>query len=150
MKESKGDRIDSRLKQSWQIVNRMYYAESVKHQGSIQGAFFLMNVDAEEGSYASDIAPKMGMKSSSLSRMIKALEDGRLIVRKSDKKDKRKVKIVLTDKGKRDRVLAEDVVRKFNTLIEEKIGAERKEEFMRTLSDISAIAEERLNDLKIG
>src|SRR4249919_3825074 len=91
--------VDSKLKTSWQIISRMYNAEATQYGGSIAIGHFLLNIDSHEGAYASDIAPRLGMESTFLSRIISTLEKEKLIVRKSDKEDKRKVKITLTQKG---------------------------------------------------
>ncbi|MBA3971064.1 MAG: winged helix-turn-helix transcriptional regulator [Bacteroidetes bacterium] len=135
--------IDSKLKSAWQIISRMYNAEAAQYGGSIAIGHFLLNIDSDEGAYASDIAPKLGMESTSLSRIIKALEDEKLIIRKADKTDKRKVKIILTQKGKENKELAKKIVRNFNSEIENKIGKNKIEEFLKTVSDIISLAEER-------
>ncbi len=45
--------IDSKLKKVWQIISRMYNAEAVQYGGSIAIGHFLLNIDSEEGTYAS-------------------------------------------------------------------------------------------------
>jgi len=135
--------IDSKLKKVWQIISRMYNAEAVQYGGSIAIGHFLLNIDSEEGIYASDIAPLLGMESTSLSRIIKALEKEKLIIRKSDKLDKRKVKIILTAKGKKNKDLAKNIVRNFNSELEEKIGKKKIKSFLKTVNEITQFAEER-------
>ena len=136
--------IDSKLKNGWQIVSRMYNAEAMKYGGSIAIGHFLLNIDSKEGSYASDIAPKLGMETTSLSRIIKTLEDGGLIIKQADTTDKRKVKLLLTEKGRENKELAKNIVRKFNILVEEKIGKERIDEFYKTIDEITQLAEQQL------
>lgn len=135
--------IDSKIKTSWQIIGRMYNAEAAQYGGSIAIGHFLLNIDSDEGAYASEIAPMLGMESTSLSRIIKALENEKMIIRKSDKNDKRKVKIILTQKGKENKELAKNIVRNFNSELENKIGKNRIEEFIKTITEISQFAEER-------
>lgn len=141
--------VDSKLKSAWQIISRMYNAEAAQYGGSIAIGHFLLNIDSEEGAYASDIAPRLGMESTSLSRIIKALEDEKLIIRKADKEDKRKVKIILTQKGKENKELAKKIVRNFNSEIESKIGKNKIEEFLKTVNDIISLAEEKNKTLKM-
>lgn len=149
MKEKKyTETVDSKLKTAWQLIARMYNAEAVKHGGTIAIAHFLLNIDSTEGSYASDVAPLLGMESTSLSRIIKALEEEKLIIRKSDRMDKRKVKILLTDKGKKNKELAKQIVRNFNTLVEEKIGKKELAFFFKIITDITELAEEQYRSLK--
>lgn len=104
MEKKYTETVDSKLKAAWQLISRMYNAEAVKYGGTIAIGHFLLNIDSHEGSYASDIAPLLGMENTSLSRIISTLEKEKLIIRKSDKEDKRKVKILLTEKEKNKRV----------------------------------------------
>jgi MarR family transcriptional regulator, organic hydroperoxide resistance regulator len=90
----------------------------------------------------------LGMESTSLSRIIKTLESEKLIVRKNDKNDKRKVKIILTPKGKENKELAKNIVRNFNSEIENRIGKKRIEDFLKTINEITQLAEERLKSNK--
>jgi DNA-binding MarR family transcriptional regulator len=142
--------IDSKIKTSWQIISRMYNAQAAQYGGSIAIGHFLLNIDSEEGAYASEIAPMLGMESTSLSRIIKTLEREKMIVRKSDKTDKRKVKIILTQKGKENKELAKNIVRNFNSELESLLGKNKIEEFIKTISDISQFAEEKHRQIKQG
>jgi len=140
--------IDSKLKTAWQVVSRMYNAEAIMHDGTIAMAHFLLNVDSQEGSYASDIAPQLGMESTSLSRIILSLEEKKLIQRIPDKTDKRKIKIKLTAKGKAQKELAKNIVRNFNHLVEVKLGKEKLSHFFKVIDDIIELAEERSKLIK--
>jgi len=135
--------IDSKLKTAWQMVSRMYNAEALLHGGSISMAHFLLNINSQEGSYASDIAPQLGMESTSLSRIIQSLEEKKLIQRIADKTDKRRIKIVLTQKGKTQKDLAKNIVRNFNHIVELKIGKGKVQEFFKIIDQITELAEER-------
>ena len=140
--------IDSKLKSAWQTVSRMYNTEASLHDATIAMAHFLLNVDSHEGSFASDIAPQLGMESTSLSRIILSLEEKKLIIRKSDKTDKRKILITLTKKGIEQKELAKNTVRNFNQLVEIKIGKKRIEDFFKTIDEITELAEHRNKILK--
>lgn len=147
-KKKHTETIDSKLKTAWQVVSRMYNAEAIMHKGTFAMAHFLLNVDSLEGSYASDIAPQLGMESTSLSRIIVSLEAKKLIQRIPDKEDKRKIKIKLTAKGKAQKELAKNIVRNFNQQVEAKIGKKRIGDFFKTIDDIVALAEERSKSIK--
>lgn len=140
--------IDSKLKTTWQLVSRMYNAEAILHDATLAMAHFLLNVDSHEGAYASDIAPQLGMESTSLTRIIRSLEEKKLITRIREKADKRKTRLVLTAKGKAQKELAKNIVRNFNHLAEIKIGKERIADLFRTLDEISLLAEERSKLIK--
>jgi DNA-binding MarR family transcriptional regulator len=143
MSKKHTETVDSKLKTCWQVVSRMYNAEAALHDLTISMGHFLLNIDSHEGAYASDIAPALGMESTSLSRITSSLEKKKLIQRVPDRRDGRKIKIVLTAKGKSAKELAKNVVRNFNHMVEIKIGKARMKEFYRTMEEISALAEER-------
>ena len=109
---------------------------------------FILNIDSTEGAYASDIAPRLGMEGSSLSRIIQTLENEQFIIKISDSRDKRKVKLMLTDRGREHKELAKDNVRAFNRIVEEKIGSKRKDEFFEVLDIITDLAENQLKKVK--
>ena len=129
MSKKHTETIDSKLKTAWQVVSRMYNAEASLHDLTIAMGHFLLNIDSHEGSYGSDIAPLLGMESTSLSRITQSLENKKIIVRVPDKTDGRKIKIMLTPKGKSAKELAKNVVRNFNHMIEIKLGKEKIEDF---------------------
>ncbi len=140
--------IDSKLKTTWQVVSRMYNAEALLHDATIAMGHFLLNVDSHEGSYASEIAPALGMEGTSLSRLILSLEEKKMIQRIPDKADKRKTKIILTKKGIMQKELAKNTVRNFNHMAELKIGRESLAEFFNVLDNIAELAEQRYKLLK--
>ncbi|MBI2721276.1 MAG: winged helix-turn-helix transcriptional regulator [Bacteroidetes bacterium] len=143
MSKKHTETIDSKLKSAWQQVSRMYNAEAFLLGGNISMAHFLLNVDSKEGSYASDIAPHLGMESTSLSRIILSLEEKKLIQRLPDKKDKRRIKILLTAKGKTHKERAKNIVRNFNQLVEFHLGKHKISAFYKTIDEIILLAEKR-------
>ena len=97
--------VDFHLRSTLFAMRRMYNTLATEN-GITQGiGYALINI-GKEGVPATKIAPMMGMTSSSLSRLLKKMEDDDLIYRKSDNGDKRVVKIFVTEKGRelRDRV----------------------------------------------
>jgi DNA-binding MarR family transcriptional regulator len=150
MEKKYTETVDSKIKTTWQLISRMYNAEAAQYGGSIAIGHFLLNIDSNEGAYASDIAPLLGMESTSLSRIIKTLEKEKMIIRKNDKTDKRKVKIILTEKGKKNKELAKQIVRNFNASIEDKIGKKNLSLFSKIMTDITELAEQQYRTLKQG
>ncbi|QXV65371.1 MarR family transcriptional regulator [Mucilaginibacter achroorhodeus] len=108
--------IDYFLKIVWQTVaNR--YNQTVTEFGFTQSiGYLLINID-EEGTTVSQAAALLGLKSTSLSRMLNQLEQAGLIYRASNQGDKRSVKIYLTDLGKEKRQIAKNVVKQFNNYL---------------------------------
>ncbi|WP_317898416.1 MarR family winged helix-turn-helix transcriptional regulator [Aurantibacillus circumpalustris] len=143
MSKKHTETVDSKLKTAWQVVSRMYNAEASLHDLTISMGHFLLNIDSHDGIYGSDLAPLLGMESTSLSRITLSLEKKKLIQRIPDKEDGRKMKIVLTTKGKAAKELAKNVVRNFNHLVEVKIGKNKVDDFFKTMDEITALAEHR-------
>jgi DNA-binding MarR family transcriptional regulator len=148
MEKPHTETVDSMIKTSWQRISRMYNTVAIQYGGSVAIGYFLLNINSKEGSYASDIAPLLGMESTSLSRIIKTLETEKMIIRKIDKNDKRKVKLLLTAKGKKNKELAKQIVRNFNKKIEKTIGRKNVVVFLKTLTDISELADQQYRILK--
>jgi MarR family transcriptional regulator, organic hydroperoxide resistance regulator len=148
MKRGYTETIDSKLKTAWQAVSRMYNAEAILHDGTFAMSHFLLNIDSQEGSFASDIAPRLGTESTSLSRIIQSLEEKKLIRRIPEKADKRKIKIILTAKGKEKKELAKSIVKNFNQKVELVLGKEKLLGFFETIDKITELAEERSKNLK--
>lgn len=140
--------IDSKLKTAWQIISRMYNAEAIKHDITIAIGHFLLNVDSQHGAFASDIAPRLGTEDTSLSRLIASLEQTGLIERLGDKTDKRRMRILLTEKGKQKKEVSKNVVRNFNRLARERIGKDRIDTFLTTLDEITNLAKEHYEQVK--
>src|SRR6478609_11340813 len=108
--------IDYFLKIVWQTVaNR--YNQTVTEFGFTQSiGYLLINID-EEGTTVSQAAALLGLKSTSLSRMLNQLEQSGLIYRASNQGDKRSVKIYLTPLGIEKRKQARVVVKQFNNYL---------------------------------
>jgi len=131
--------IDYFLKIVWQTVaNR--YNQLVTDFGITQSiGYLLINIDEQEGTTVSQAAALLGLKSTSLSRMLNQLEDTGLIYRESNQGDKRSVKIYLTDLGKEKRHLARAVVKQFNNYLNDHIKEADKEYLIEMLKKINQL-----------
>jgi DNA-binding MarR family transcriptional regulator len=130
--------IDYFLKIVWQTVaNR--YNQLVTEFGITQSiGYLLINID-EEGTTVSQAAALLGLKSTSLSRMLNQLEQTGLIYRESNKGDKRSLKIYLTDLGKEKRQLAKSVVKQFNNYLNAHISDADKQYLTEMLKKINQL-----------
>jgi DNA-binding MarR family transcriptional regulator len=109
--------IDYFLKIVWQTVANRYNALVVDFGITQSIGYLLINIDEEEGTTVSNVAALLGLKSTSLSRMLNQLEKTGLIYRESNQGDKRSVKIYLTPLGKEKRQLARMVAKQFNNYL---------------------------------
>ena len=113
--------IDASLRTTWNAVSKMYNREASKFNSTMAMGFALLNIDPE-GITSSSLGPKLGMESTSLSRLLKSMEDKKLIERLPNPSDGRSVLIFLTNFGKEKRVDSRAVVLNFNNLIENKLS----------------------------
>ena len=91
----------------------------------------------------------MGMKATSLSRILKKMEEDDLICRKSDEKDGRLVFIHLTEEGMKKKKIAKKVVKDFNQFILENVNKKHLSSFFSIMENIGTLTEEYKN-LKIA
>jgi DNA-binding MarR family transcriptional regulator len=120
--------VDYHLRSTLFAMRRMYNTMASEN-GITQGiGYALINI-GRKGVPATKIAPMMGMTSSSLSRLLKKMEDDGLIYRKSNGVDKRVVKIFVTEKGLDLREQVRDAVVSFNKKLLDQITAEERKAF---------------------
>ena len=113
--------IDASLRTTWNAVSKMYNREASKFNSTMAMGFALLNIEPE-GTTSSSLGPKLGMESTSLSRLLNSMEDKKLIERLPNPSDGRSVLIFLTTFGKEKRVDSRAVVLNFNNLIENKLS----------------------------
>ncbi|MEO3405383.1 MarR family transcriptional regulator [Mucilaginibacter sp. CAU 1740] len=131
--------IDYFLKIVWQtMANR--YNQLVTEFGITQSiGYLLINIDETEGTTVSQAAALLGLKSTSLSRMLNQLETTGLIYRESNAGDKRSVKIYLTPLGKEKRHQARVIVRQFNNYLDANISEADKNHLIETLKKLNKL-----------
>jgi len=131
--------IDYFLKVVWQSVANTYNQIATGFGITQAIGYALINIH-EEGTAVSQIASLMGVKSTSLSRMLNNMEELGLIFREADPDDKRSVKIFLTETGKAKRKQAKDVVRKFNEYLNQQICEADRKQLIETLNKVNQLA----------
>ena len=113
--------IDASLRTTWNAVSKMYNREASKFDSTMAMGFALLNIEAE-GTPSSSLGPKLGMESTSLSRLLKSMENKKMIKRVPNPSDGRSVLIFLTPFGKEKRDDSRLVVLNFNHVIENQLS----------------------------
>lgn len=113
---SRNNTIDYYLKTAWQSVANSYNQVASKVGLTQASGYVLINIH-KEGTAVSQIANLLGVRSTSLSRMLNGMEEQGLIFRAASSQDKRSVKVFLTDLGMEKRAAAKDIVREFNSYL---------------------------------
>ena len=131
--------IDYYLKAAWQSAANKY--NQIASQFGITQAtgYVLINIH-KEGTPVSQIANLLGVKTTSLSRILNNLEGLGLIYRETNSADKRSVKVFLTALGQEKRERAKDVVRKFNAYLDQHLSDEERASTIHTLKRINQLA----------
>ncbi|MGD1841753.1 MAG: MarR family transcriptional regulator, partial [Thermonemataceae bacterium] len=60
--------VDYNIKAAWHAISRMYNAQAAKYDITASIGFILLNIDAEEGTPATKIAPLYGLEARSITR----------------------------------------------------------------------------------
>jgi MarR family transcriptional regulator, organic hydroperoxide resistance regulator len=141
MQDKKKQSLDFSVKAAWLAISKMYNAMGADFGITHSNGYVLLNIDKENGTPATKIAPLMGMEARSLSRMLKSMEDEGWIYRKLDKKDKRKVLICLTDTGRAKREFARQAVKEFNRKVKEQLDPEQLATFFHVIDKITEVVE---------
>jgi DNA-binding MarR family transcriptional regulator len=130
--------VDYFLKVVWQNVSNTYnqIAGGIGITQAI--GYVLINIEAE-GTAVSALAALLGVKATSLSRMLNNMEELGLIYRETAVGDKRSVKVFLTPFGIEKRKLASNVVIKFNEYLNEKLTTKEKEQLILTLDKVNQL-----------
>lgn len=132
--------IDFHIKSNWLGIAALYNQLALKYDLTQATGFVLLNID-KGGTAATKIAPIMGMRNTSLSRILKKMEEDGLIKREPDATDKRSVKVYLTDKGSDKKQLAKKVVKMYNQYILSQISEEEKACFFQVMERIGKLTE---------
>ena len=137
MKKQKS--IDHELRATWQAIAKMYNEQAAKHESTMSTAFVLLNIDSEKGTPSTALGPLMGMEPTSLSRILKNMEDKGAISREKNPDDGRSVIIKLTPYGKEMRSVSKGHVYQFNNKVKEYITEEELENFFKVTSTINKL-----------
>ncbi len=131
--------VDYNIKSLWHGISRMYNQFGTPYDITASTGFVLLNIDVEEGTPATKIAPSLGMESRSLTRMLKAMEDKGWVYREKDSTDGRSVRIFLSDLGKEKRELSRRAVKEFNKKVQSLVEQDKMQVFFEVLSEVGNI-----------
>ena len=131
--------IDYLLRTTWLAVNKMYNEEAAKFDSTMATGFTLLSIDPENGTPSTSLGPIMGMEATSLSRILKKMDELGLIERKPNPEDGRGVLIHLTEFGREKREYSRDRVLTFNDTIKEHVSEEKLKHFQEVTETINEL-----------
>jgi len=130
--------IDYLLKVAWQNVANTYNQVASGFGITQAIGYVLINID-KDGTAVSQLAGLLGVKATSLSRMLSNMEESGLIYREAAAGDKRSVKVFLTDYGREKRQLAKGVVRSFNEYLNTNLTIQEKNHLVKGLQKLNKL-----------
>jgi DNA-binding MarR family transcriptional regulator len=132
------NKIDQHIKATWHSMFKMYNQIAAKYDSTQATGLVLLNI-SKEGTPSTSIAPSLGMEATSMSRIMKTLEDNGLIYREQDKVDRRMVRVFLTEFGVEKRKLAKRAVSGFNELITEAVDEDKLKTFFEVMASVNGV-----------
>jgi len=138
----KSKTIEYALRSTWQLVTTMYNEKAMRYDATMTMAFTLLSIDPD-GTPSTALGPKMGMESTSLSRLLNTMEERGYIERQPNPEDGRGVLIFLTEQGKEKRALSRNTVLEFNNGLLENIAPEKIEHFYEVIDAIKEQVEKK-------
>lgn len=140
--------VDYHIKATWHAIARMYNSGAGKFGLSVATGYILLNIDSEQGTPSTKIAPLLGLEARSITRSLKNLEEEGYIYKLQDEKDKRFFRIFLTNKGKQARELSRKGVIRFNEAVQTLISKEQLEQFFAVIQTINQVIEQQGQQLE--
>ncbi|EON75728.1 Transcriptional regulator, MarR family [Lunatimonas lonarensis] len=135
----KEETFDFHIKSCWHSISRMYNQQAAKEEITASMGYVLINIHSKEGTPATKIAPMLGLEPRSLTRVLKAMEEKRLVERKPDPGDRRSVRIFLTEEGKLKKTKAIETVMDFNLSVKEALTEEEALSFFTIFQKINEV-----------
>ncbi len=135
--------VDYNFKVTWHAITKMYNAYGAPFDITASTGFVLLNIDVDNGTPATKIAPLLGMESRSLTRMLKTFEEKGWIEKKPDPVDGRSVRIFLTPLGIEKRELSRLSVKEFNRKVREDVSDDQMEVFLEVVTKINNIIDDK-------
>jgi DNA-binding MarR family transcriptional regulator len=142
--------IDFHLRWAWHSIARLYNTQAEKHGLTMSIGYVLLNIDQKIGTPSTKLGPKMGMEPRSLTRTLKVMEEQGLIMRKGDKTDRRMVRIMLTETGRKKRDISKQAVYRFNEYMQERIAASKLNTFFEVMENINSILQDETPEHLFG
>lgn len=133
--------VDYHIKATWHAIARMYNAEASKYNITVSVGYILLNIDMEEGTPATKIAPLLGLEARSITRTLKNMEEEGFIYKVQDEKDRRFFRIFLTEKGREARETSRHSVKRFNQAVLDAVPEDKIKIFFEVIGKINQVIE---------
>ncbi|MCU0443470.1 MAG: MarR family transcriptional regulator [Microscillaceae bacterium] len=141
--------VDYQIKAAWHAIARMYNSEANKFDLTVSVGYILLNIDLDEGTPATKIAPLLGLEARSITRTLKNMEEEGFIYKVQDEKDRRFFRIFLTEKGKKAREVSRLSVIRFNAAVYDEVSEDKMKVFFEVMQKIHQIIDNQTNHVEL-
>lgn len=139
----KNKSIDHQLRATWQAVAKLYNEQATKYDSTMSSAFVLLTIDKVKGTPSTALGPLMGMEPTSLSRILKSMEEKGAIYREKNPDDGRSVIVKLTEYGLERRKFSKNHVYQFNNVVREHVNEDDLASFFKVMKTINNLIAEK-------
>ena len=133
--------FDFQIRKSWIALSKMYNEQVAQYGLTVAMGFALLNIDIKKGTPSTSLGPKMGMESTSLSRLLNSLEKQSLISRESNPDDGRSVLIKLTKEGLKMRNYSRQAVLDFNHQVLKEVTEDEIRGFFKVMTIVGEVVD---------
>ncbi len=133
--------FDFQIRKTWIALSKMYNEQVAQYGLTVAMGFALLNIDIKNGTPSTSLGPKMGMESTSLSRLLNSLQKQSLIARESNPNDGRGVLIKLTKQGLKMRNYSRQAVLDFNHQVLDGVTEEDVRGFFKVMATVSEVVD---------
>lgn len=141
--------VDFHIKRTWQSIAKMYNEVAAGYGATMATGYVLLNIDKEKGTPSTALGPKMGMEATSLSRILKSMQEKDLIERRPNPSDGRSVLVFLTPFGIEKRKDAKAAVINFNQQVAQRFPEADLATFFKVIIGIEEMLQEHKMQPKI-
>lgn len=132
-----GDTIGKYISQIYR-KGGIYISKALAKEGIGSGQLmFLMQLYINDGLIQEDISSSLNIDKATTARALKKLEEENFIIRTVDERDKRALRVYLTDKGRNARPKIYEVFGEWERLMTESLSEEDKDNLIKLLRKIS-------------
>ena len=147
MYELPKETIDYCLKATWQRISNKYNIIAAEFGITQAMGYVLINVH-KTGVTVSQLAADTGVKATSLSRLLKNLEEKGVIYRKENESDRRSVMVFLTPLGIEKRKVAKSIVKDFNKYLQNHFEEDELNAMYTILRKLNGLVDDYLPPIK--
>lgn len=129
--------IDYQIRYTWHNIAKMYNQIANQYELTQSSGLALISIDDKGGTPATQVAIRMGMEPTSLSRLLRSMEEKKYIYTGKDKEDGRKVLVFLTSLGKKKKRMSKMIVKSFNERILGDISESSADNFFKVMNQVN-------------